>query len=102
MICKSKVLSELDYELGQSYRSLRNTLSKQDFVYLRDTQRSWLKHRERSCDDEKGKSYANCLMGVYRDRISYLSTFGKRSGAQETSNDSKNVSQDSSQWQDFY
>lgn len=65
IICNDRQLSNLDDQLGQSYRKALQ--SAENFSALRDEQVQWLKNVRNKCSDEF------CLKHVYLSRIRNLS-----------------------------
>lgn len=91
--CLQQQLKIADAELNAAYKKLMGRYkdngkpfgvdNTQD-VYLRNTQRAWIKLRDTSCDFETYESqtgsgfqtiYTNCLLKLTRERVDYLQWF---------------------------
>lgn len=69
VICESPQLAQLDLELAGIYETLMDRLPRSAANNLRNNQRAWLGARN-SCGFN-----ANCLVGLYRQRIQDLNSF---------------------------
>ena len=70
-ICAVALLARADNEVGQYYRKLRKTLSLSEKKELRSSQRTWLKKRNKMCQDKKSAD-DQCLSALYAERLLQL------------------------------
>ena len=70
-ICATPVLARADKEMGKLYSALRKKLPKAERNILRKNQRSWMKKRNKQCQD-KVKADQVCLSGFYSSRLLIL------------------------------
>lgn len=69
-ICHNTGLARLDVSLSQIYFTLKGRMTSSQGVWLRNSQRAWLKQRD-SC-----RSDVACIEAAYRTRIGELQQFG--------------------------
>ena len=83
-ICSDANLSKLDEELAKVYKdvlklSKENKLSayegRSNYHFFKQTQKKWMKARNRNCKNYKGKEQKECLMSYYTSRIAKLKEF---------------------------
>jgi uncharacterized protein YecT (DUF1311 family) len=67
-ICGSEVLRIFDAEMARAYEQLRLAAASN----AADSQRQWLRERDRECADSSGGDFADCLAEMTRTRIRYL------------------------------
>ena len=70
-ICATPVLARADKEMGKLYSALRKKLPKTERNKLRKDQRSWMKQRNKQCQDNV-KADLVCLSGFYASRLLIL------------------------------
>ena len=83
-ICSDANLSALDEELAKSYKkvlswALQNKLSKYEgssiYHFFKQTQKKWIRARNKNCGNYKGKEQKACLVSYYTARIAKLKEF---------------------------
>jgi len=70
-ICSQPVLARADREMGVLYRQLRKNLKESERSALRKKQRSWIKDRNKKCQD-KQQADKVCLSAYYSLRLLQL------------------------------
>ena len=70
-ICAVALLARADNEVGQHYNKLRKTLNQSEKKALRNSQRAWLKKRNKMCQDKKNAD-DQCLSALYAERLLQL------------------------------
>jgi len=88
-ICDHAQLSELDSHLGQEYKKLRGSLSKENATRLQKEQKIWLDHRLTDCSLKD----IECLISLYQQRITELSlqTVERLQGRWQSTEDAKSI-----------
>ncbi|GGY56460.1 hypothetical protein GCM10011297_31580 [Bacterioplanes sanyensis] len=71
-ICDSEPLGELDKRLSQVFFAIKSGANSDAFSSLLNSQRSWLKQRNKTCGNYKGEALSSCLIAEYQDRIKRL------------------------------
>jgi len=83
-ICSDTNLSALDEKLAKVYKkvltlSIQNRLSKYEgssnYNFFKQTQKKWLKARNKNCSKYKGDEQKECLLNYYTARIEKLKEF---------------------------
>ncbi len=70
--CYSKLFVESDKELNSVYGDLKGALKDDMKKKLTETQREWLKYRNRACEQEPGTINVDCNYKVNKERAEYL------------------------------
>ncbi len=70
--CYSKLFVESDKELNTVYGELKGILKDDMKKKLTETQREWIKYRDRACEEEPGTINVDCNYKVNRERAEYL------------------------------
>lgn len=70
--CLSKLFVESDKELNEVYKELRQKLDGGTREKLKQTQLSWMKHRNSRCETEPGTINVDCNYEVNKTRTEYL------------------------------
>ena len=87
-ICSDKKLSTLDDKLAKVYKrvlhfSIKNKLSKYEgssnYMFFKQTQKKWLRQRNKNCSKYKGDEQKKCLLSYYTSRIKKLKEFNDES-----------------------
>ena len=86
VICGDPVLSQLDKDLGRTYRERRTMLSPHGAKVLQNSERSWLHFVSTVCpntnppNSENSWTPAYCLKKRYEDRLKQIQRVGERFG----------------------
>lgn len=83
-ICAVPLLARADKETGLLYKKLRKSLGNSAKSELRNTQRAWLKKRNKKCQD-KDSADEQCLSALYAERILQLRKMSGFDVGQKTS-----------------
>ncbi|ASP38330.1 hypothetical protein CHH28_06390 [Bacterioplanes sanyensis] len=71
-ICDNKPLGELDEQLSQVFSTIKSDANSNAFSSLLNSQRSWLKQRNKICGGYTDENLSNCLIAKYQGRIKRL------------------------------
>ncbi len=73
-VCNDDTLISIDRQLGKVYGGLMKLLPEWEAEQLRQEELLWLKQRDATCSALYGLNQKNCLLQLYKKRISELSS----------------------------